>query len=111
MNRDMIIERARTRGKAYGSSVLDGNSTIEQALWLIHGYNEGDPVVMDLMPAPLSGEYAGESISELFDLDIGEAWPDEETLTEYEIAFSEAYWHEVMCHAQTIVASLVEEGA
>lgn len=57
--------RGHDAGSAAGSWVIDGNTTRETALHILRGYEDGDPEIMDMMPAPLSGEWAGESITEL----------------------------------------------
>jgi len=83
---------AQHRGAAAGDAMFDGNSTAVQACAFIDGYNEGDPAVMDLMPACLSGEWAGESIPELFDLPAGAPWPSDDEQSEYENYFQLAFW-------------------
>lgn len=47
------------------SWVFDGNTTVETAQAWLQGIEDGDPVYMDQIPSPLSGEWAGESIPEL----------------------------------------------
>lgn len=83
-------------GKRAGSWVFDGNTTEETYRRIVAGYDAGDPEIMDLCPAPLSGEWAGESISELFGLDIGEDYPDDESLSEYETWFCAGFWETVL---------------
>ena len=63
LNLDEIIERAEREGYDHGvtagSWLLDGNSTQDAARELVRGIEEGDPIVLDLLPSsPLSGEYA-----------------------------------------------------
>lgn len=41
--------------------------------------------------SPLSGEWAGESVSELFGVPVGGELPDEDTLDEYEANYSDAF--------------------
>lgn len=94
---------AQHRGAAAGDAMFDGNSTPVQAVALIDGYNDGDPAVMDLMPACLSGEWAGESIPELFDLPIGAPHPSDDELAEYENYFQQAYWGAALEHACAIL--------
>ena len=105
-------------GKSMGSWVIDGNTSREYAQRIIAGYDEGDPEIMDMTPAPLSGEWSdgpttgdvmrmvgidpdaldgnGES---LFDVSVLESQLGDE----YETAFVDAYWDEVI-RAATIVA-------
>ena len=79
-------------GLSAGNSITDGNTTAENYEWILAGYEECDSEVMDLCPNPLSGEWAGESISEIFNLNIGEDYPDDEVLIEYEQGFQEGFW-------------------
>jgi hypothetical protein len=76
------------RGTAAGSWV-EVDPTNAQTL--ITGYEDGDPEVMDIQPAPLSGEWAGESLSEL---DLADA--SDEDLSKYEAGYSEGFWNEVL---------------
>jgi hypothetical protein len=55
---------------------------------------------MDLQPpAPLSGEWAGESIAEIF----GDPDPTQEILDAYEQSYGDAYWDEVTTAAAAIL--------
>lgn len=86
-------------GQARGSWVLDGNSTVETARRIVEGYNDGDPEIMDMQPAPLSGEWAGESIPEMsdyFDMDLS----DETVADDFEQGFSDGYWTEILTTAR-----------
>lgn len=85
------------RGKAAGSWVVDGNTSPTTARKILAGYEEGDPEIMDLCPNPLSGEWAGESLSQL-DLDDASA----EDLEEYEIGFMDGFWTEVVVSAECL---------
>ncbi len=63
LNVDEIIERAEQEGYAHGvtagSWLLDGNSSEEAAHRLLRGIEDGDPEILDQLPAaPLSGEHA-----------------------------------------------------
>lgn len=62
---------------------------------IIQGYEDGDPEVMDIAPAPLSGEWAGESLAEL-----GLAEASDEDLSDYENGYSEAFWTELIRRCQ-----------
>lgn len=88
-----------SHGKAKGSWVLDGNSTREQATRILEGYEEGDPEVMDMCPAPLSGEWAGESMSEIGN-HYGVDLDDDDNCTDFEEGFSDGFWSEVLASAR-----------
>lgn len=83
-------------GKKSGSWVTDGNTKTETYAWILKGFDEGNPDVMDIQPNPLSGEWAGESISELFGLNVGDELPDQEILDEYEDGFIDGFWEQVI---------------
>ena len=89
-------DEGQKHGQASGSWVFDGNTKHETYEWVRKGYDEGEPEVMDLCPAPLSGEWAEESISEVFRLAVGAEWPDDESLDEYEQGFSDGFWDTVL---------------
>jgi hypothetical protein len=94
------------RGNAAASWQYDGNTTTGTYRAIVEGYHEGEPAVMDLCPAPLSGEWAGESIPELLGLPIGADLPDDEVLAAYEDGFSTAFWAHLIrvCHGQMLAA-------
>lgn len=93
-------QEGRERGRNAASWMFDGNTTEETYRRFLQGYDEGDPAVMDAYAPPswLSGEWAGESISEL--LGDCENARDEERLDgvmeAYESAAEEAYWRELV---------------
>jgi hypothetical protein len=89
-----FIEMGADAGAAAGSWVeIEGN---DQAVRILVGIEDCDPEVMDMMPAPLSGEWAGESLTEL-----GLDGATEQELADYEIGFSDAYWATVAKSAQS----------
>lgn len=116
---DERIAAARARGekagKAAASWVFDGNTTDETYRTTLQGIEDGDPEVMDrLSYSPLSGEWAGESITELFGDLMSHSWDDRtnEMLDElealedaYETAATAAYWDgiEATCRLQVEV--------
>ena len=60
---DDVLERAEQEGHDHGvtagSWLLDGNSSEDAARRLLRGIEDGDPEILDQLPAsPLSGEYA-----------------------------------------------------
>lgn len=86
-------------GKAAGSWVIDGSTDTETARRLLEGIEAGDPEIMDLQPAPLSGEWAGESMREL----LGADEENEEAADAYEAGYEEGFWGEVTRAATVIV--------
>lgn len=89
-------EQGYKLGTAQGSWVFDGNTKRETYEWVRKGYDEGDPEVLDLCPDPLSGEWAGESIGELFGLKTGDMWPDDDLLEAFENGFGAGFWDTVL---------------
>lgn len=82
------------RGSNAGSWAIDGNTSREAAIRIVDGIQTGDPEVMDMMPSPLSGEWAGESISELSD-QYGIDLSDDDKALDFEQGFSDGYWNAV----------------
>jgi len=97
--RERIEIRGYTDGKAAGSWVTDGNTRIETYSVLLAGIEDGDPMVLDTLPAPsLGGEWADSPTwtQVLEDEDCeedDEGRPD--LLTVYEAAFSDGVTEEV----------------
>ena len=85
-------------GRAAGSWVIDGNSSEAQARRILQGIEDGDSAIMDMQPSPLSGEWAGESIQELF----GHT-PTDSQLDDYEQGYSEGYWDEVERSCRAVI--------
>lgn len=104
----MTKREARRAGKQCGLDAaawkFDGNTTDETYRAFLKGYEEGDPAVMDAYGAPnwLSGEWAGESMSEL----LGEcdSIRDENRVDgvadAYCDAADKAYWAELVREAR-----------
>ncbi|QGJ90088.1 hypothetical protein HWC80_gp048 [Mycobacterium phage Indlulamithi] len=93
---DRAAELGKDYGKAVGSWVVDGNTSKEQCDKLIEGIDTCDPEVMDLIPSPLSGEFAdGPTVySVLKELGLDPAVFDEQfdhLIDVYEEAFSESW--------------------
>lgn len=61
---------------------------------LLERISDCDPEVMDMAPAPLSGEWGGESLIELSGR-LGINLEEEDVATEFEQGFSDGYWAEV----------------
>jgi len=88
----------RGAGRFAGSWVIDGNSTSEYCAAIVHGLDEGDPAILDLCPAPLSGEWTGESISELserYGIDLS----DDDNAYHFEDGFADGFWDTVVLRA------------
>lgn len=89
----------RERGLAAASWAMDGNWSDEAYRTWLRRFEDGDPRIEEMTPTPswLSGEWAGESISEI----LGEADSkrDLDRLGDVEDAYSEAadtaYWREL----------------
>lgn len=86
-------------GKNAASWVFDGNTDLATYARVLRGFEDGDPEIMDMQPAPLSGEFAGGSMNEIlgiFDNDEDQ----NEAADAYEEGFSEGYWAEIQdtCH-------------
>jgi hypothetical protein len=96
-------EMGYEHGRAAGSWVVDGDMTgeIEAYKWLLHGVDDGDPVVLDALPSgPLSGEWADgpTPASVLADLGVDDEDPDVDTddlLFEFESGFDAGVADEV----------------
>ena len=86
-------------GRAAGSWVIDGNTSRETCERILQGYEDGDPEIMDMQPSPLSGEWADESIPEIFG-----KWPTDQQMQDYEDGYSRGFWREVLHSARVQVA-------
>ncbi len=98
-----------SHGESAGSWILDGNSTVETARWILAGIDDGDPEVMDIQPMPLSGEWADDltpsGLLSLLDVEDVDAFEDHEISSifdHYEEAFSEGFWDVVTIDAQRL---------
>lgn len=102
------IAEARERGKEAGENaaswVFNGNTDDATYRRVLKGIEDGDPMILDRIAAPgwLSGEWAGESTSELLgdlldeDDDEGMTGKDtQEIENAYCEAADEAYWDEI----------------
>jgi hypothetical protein len=96
-------------GTNAGSWMLDGNSSLDYAQKLLDGIEDGDPIVMDLQPSPLSGEWAdGLTFGDVyraadFDPEDTDAAPD--ILDAFELGFGEGFWDEVARSARAMGAT------
>lgn len=101
-----LKEVAYDRGRKAGNSVFDGNTTTEQYEDFLEAY---DACTLDdaWYPTPLSGEWAGESIAELFYGFVdNHKEPTDDELQMYEDAYSEGYWDEVLRWAKHMTQDL-----
>jgi hypothetical protein len=98
---DAAAELGRQHGQSKASWAIDGNTTTETMQRIMRGLEEGDPAILDMCPAPLSGEWADEPTpaTVLDTIGIGEEGDTAEdadvALAAYEDAFTTAYWEEV----------------
>jgi hypothetical protein len=94
-------------GSARGSWVIDANCSNRFCDKVIDGYENGDPEVMDLCPAPLSGEWADDLTPESLcralgftDEQVGDIeWQSDAgdfIVQSYEAAFDAAWWDTVI---------------
>lgn len=102
----MTLDKATEAGSEYGHAAatwVEINST-DDARQLLSMYEDGDPAVYELEPAPLSGEWAGESIADLserFGVDLSV----DDFAEAFEVAYSQAFWLEVQRAALALVQS------
>jgi hypothetical protein len=102
------LAEAATDGRQAGYNaatwILDGNSTTDQARSILDAIESCD---FDF-PSPLSGEWAGESISELLgDLDDLDDNEQDELATAYEQAYLSAYETEAVRSARAMLPDAV----
>ena len=91
------VTAAYELGKEHGLSastwLLDGNNTRRQAMRLLRGLLDGDPMILDSLPTnPLSGEWADEPLPRdiLSELGVREDDPAaDDHLREYEDGYSD----------------------
>lgn len=97
---DALMSHAEERGQADGSWIIDGNTSADQCREILRMIDDGDPALDAIYPpTPLSGEYAGLSMAEIW-LDAtgedepGDGWPLY-MADEYELAYWSAWEAEV----------------
>jgi len=103
----------KEHGKNAGSWVIDGNTTEETARHIVQGIEDGDPEVLDSLPAPdLGGQWA-DSYTErdLFEeLEISPDDPEaDDAVMAYLDGFSEAVVDEVESSARHSAGSESDE--
>jgi hypothetical protein len=101
---DRLQERASELGAEHGHSVAT-YVEIEDAVAarkILNGIEDGDPEIMDMQRAPLSGEFADDMTTGrlLEELDVPEDQRENTDLVEalcenYELGYSQGYWDEV----------------
>lgn len=107
--RVLVWDEARIRGagvdagRAAGSWIIDGNTGEDEARRLLIGYEDGDPAVLDIMPAPLSGEWAGDPTPADIVPDDSADGSRDHLLDLYEEGFAEGFWDEVTRAARVLV--------
>lgn len=97
---DALMAHATLRGEADASWTTDGNTTDDQYREILRMIDEGDPALDAIMPSgPLSGEYAGGSMPEIWADATGEDAPEDGwplyMADEYELAYWSAWEHEL----------------
>lgn len=97
LNKREAKRAGRDAGIAAASWKFDGNTDDATYSAFLRGSRDGDPAVMDAYQPPswLSGEWAGESISELLGDSSGDCDRDDEIANIYEDAANMAYWNEL----------------
>jgi hypothetical protein len=108
---DELLNRAEElgieHGRNAGSWIIDGNTSAETARAIIKGYDDGDSVIMDIEPSPLSGEWGDDpTVSSVlsalgFDIDAHEG--KDGLLDQYEVGFGIGFWDEVIRSANAIL--------
>ena len=68
---------------------------------VIDGIKDGDPEVMDLCPNPLSGEWAGESLKEIFG-----RFPTESMMNNYEMGYQDGFFSSLESRANSEISCL-----
>lgn len=78
---DRMRHAGAERAKAAATWILDGNSTEGTARAILEGLENGDPMVLDTLPAFSFGEWSGESEREMIeaetDVDVDSLSGDE----------------------------------
>lgn len=93
----------REFGRSVGSWVIDANTTRETCELIIQGYEDGDPEIMDMEPAPLSGEWADSPTPTGLARELGtdEMNDDfDDVCRAFEDGFSHGYWEIVISNAR-----------
>lgn len=103
---EWAVHLGTARGLAAASWVFDGNTTQETYSNVLRMLDDGDPEIYDTFGVSwLSGEWAGESLSEIFGDLLTDTDADDEMFAAYEDAADEAYWAEIECVARSQVQS------
>lgn len=94
---DSIGVDALQAGKAAGSWVFDGNTSTETYAYVLRGFEDGDPEIMDMCPAPLSGEWADSPTPDSLRKEYALYNDDEvdRACDRYEEKYQEGFWDEV----------------
>lgn len=99
-----IEARGKADGAAAGSWVIDGNTTRERAREIWQGIEDGDPAILDSLPALCLGEWADDpSWEDILDDEDIEA--DDDTADDLWRTYEDA-WHEGMIDRVTRDARL-----
>jgi hypothetical protein len=109
----LVAEQGAERGKALGSWVVDGNTTLATCATIVRGHDDGDPRTMDMCPAALSGEWEDGLTPANVLHGVGLHPNDDqadELLTVYEQAFEDAWWAEVLRACRCVLEDEAAEG-
>jgi hypothetical protein len=93
---DEVTKLAGNMGRSAATWVSPNDK--QEAGRILQGLNDGDPKILDVLSPPnwLSGEWAGESMTELLSLDGYENLDDiNDMLGHFEEVADSAYWSEV----------------
>lgn len=96
-----VHDLAVRHGRSAGSWVIDGSTSPWMARRIMQGYEDGDPAILDMMPAPLSGEWAGSMTPQ----DLASLYPVPDVTDvcdEYEQGYAEGYWSVVLHDAEAV---------
>lgn len=102
---ELSKQHGSEKGGAAGSWIVDANTNQDAAQRILDGYEAGDPEIMDMCPAPLSGEFAGSPIPSVVLEELGIGFDHEsadEILDAYEDSFSNAFWVTVIRSASIV---------
>lgn len=97
--KDLAYELGKNAGGARATWVIDGRTAPERCQKIIKGYEDGDPEVMDMRPASLSGEWSGDLTPSLLMEDLGvrsDSRFSDRLCDLYDDGFSCAWWDEVL---------------
>jgi hypothetical protein len=95
-------------GNCAGSWAVDGNTSQDTLRAIIKGYNDGDPAVLNMQPVSVvwSSPTRDDVLQDIMDAEDVDEIDDhitDELLCEYENAFSEGFWDQVIRSATAML--------